>query len=233
MRFLKLCKYIIMNNYQFFALFPTPMMIANYLPDQRLVDFLANQETNPIFTQDQLPGDIMKSGTYSKNTKILSDPKCSDLKNFVIEHALKLSSECLGHKVEGLTDTMSWVSYKDYGQEHSAHNHPNSYISGVFYFEDVTTDTPLVFRRPRAASNSFEMSIPRDSEHNNEFSAENFRVVPKKGDIVLFPSHLMHYVPRNYNKGIRSSLAFNLMPTGSLGDDLFLTHFSYEDATIK
>lgn len=222
-----------MNDYQFFGIFPTPIMITSYLPDQRLVDFLQKQEINPLFQQDQLPGDIQKSGTYSKNIRILKDPKCVDLKNFIIESALKLSSECLGHSVEGLTDTLSWVSFKDAGQEHSAHNHPNSYISGVYYYNDVGADTPIMFKRPRATFSSYELAIPRNPEHNNEFSAENFRVLPKKGDILLFPSYLMHYVPRNFSKTTRTSLAFNLMPTGSLGEDLFLTHFNYEDAMIK
>lgn len=221
------------NEHQYFGLFPTPLMITNYLPDQRLVDFLKNQEEHPMFSEERYKYEAYTSGTYSKNIKILKDPKCVDLRRFIIESALKLSSECLGHSLTDLVDTLSWVSHKKPGESHKSHNHPNSYISGVYYFDDVPNNTPIVFERPSSSSNKYEMWFARDPEHNNEFSAENFKIGPKKGDVVLFPSYLMHFVPPNTNQTVRSSLSFNLMPVDSIGEDIVLTTFNYKDSISK
>jgi hypothetical protein len=147
--------------------------------------------------------------------------------NFLV---LNVGSDEWNFSVKELADVLSWVSFKTKGEEHKAHTHPNSFISGVYYYSDIAEDTPIVFKRSRTPANTQELLIAKDDSNINQFSSETFTLKPKKGDLILFPSYLMHLVPKNQHSTIRTSLSMNIMPVKETGNEEFLTHFRYDDA---
>jgi ectoine hydroxylase-related dioxygenase (phytanoyl-CoA dioxygenase family) len=109
------------------------------------------------------------------------------------------------------------------------HTHPNSLISGVFYFGEgspktsvvrfhkmsLNVNTPVI--RPKLVSDKRELKYAQ-SEFNIEF-------IP--GLLLLFPSYLHHSVPLNNTDKVRCSLAFNVVPTIGFGDERELTELKF------
>jgi uncharacterized protein (TIGR02466 family) len=215
------------NDYKLYSIFPTPILINQFAPSKELTLFFSNVKPHPMFKEEV---DSSYAGYYSEDLHILRNKECEELRSFILANAMSLATEVLGHNVKGLADVLSWVSFKTRGEEHKAHTHPNSFISGVYYYSDVAEDTPIVFKRARSSTNSQELLVAKDNININQFSSETFTLKPKKGDLILFPSYLMHYVPKNPHDTIRTSVAVNIMPTKEAGEEVFLTHFRYDDA---
>jgi uncharacterized protein (TIGR02466 family) len=102
--------------------------------------------------------------------------------------------------------TTSWFTVTKSGGSGNWHKHSHCWYSGVYYFQDFTSE--LVLRNP----------IERDIEmFNNEINSPLWMFEPKKGDLLLFPSYLYHMVNTNTSNTDRNSLAFNIMPDGEVG----------------
>jgi uncharacterized protein (TIGR02466 family) len=215
---------------QLIPLFPIPVCVINQPPTDELASFLLNSEVHPIFESNP----VMKgNGTYTKNRQILKTDECKDLRNFILSNAKDFVNDVMGYQVSGLVDVLSWVSYKKQDENHAPHNHPNSFISGVYYYTDVPIETPLIFGKKVGALMTYELLLHKDPKHANEFSSDHYVFRPKKGDILLFPSFVTHFVPPNPHPEVRTSLSFNLMPETGWGDNVQLTQFNYIDALDK
>jgi ectoine hydroxylase-related dioxygenase (phytanoyl-CoA dioxygenase family) len=132
---------------------------------------------------------------YLKSTdEIVSSIGNARTKNMFIlndESLLNIKSFCKSClkriTTENLYITESWLNFSRPGEWHHLHNHTNSFISGVFYVNVIK------------------------SLHNIVFSEINEIVNVSKGDLLLFPSKLLHYVPKNKANDLRISLSFNTL----------------------
>jgi hypothetical protein len=70
-------------------------------------------------------------------------------------------------------------------KEHQSHNHPNSLITGILYVN--------------ASANFHTIVFPEVEE----------TISVKRGDLLLFPSHLLYYEPKNLGNDLKMSLTFN------------------------
>ena len=112
--------------------------------------------------------------------------------------------------------TQSWLNYTEPGQSHHKHAHPNSVISGVLYINaDQNTDKIFFFRQ------IFEQIKPAIRE-TNVFNSESWNAPVKTGQVVLFPSHLLHMVETKEGDNTRVSLAFNTFLKGVIGEEIDL-----------
>ena len=112
--------------------------------------------------------------------------------------------------------TQSWLNVSRVGSlGHHEHTHPNSYISGVFYINVDETRDGITFINEFNSRKGIEVVA---SEYNT-FNASEWIYPVKEGELVIFPSHLIHYVkPIETGNFDRVSLAFNAFPFGNLGD---------------
>lgn len=192
------------------GLFPTPVFIVNC----KDVDL-----TSAIQVFDDCVLNERESNEYgarSVDTYILNRPECSMLKSWVETKVLDYARNVLGYDISNVAITQSWVSVKCQGQKHTAHVHPNSIISGVFYWNDIEKQ-PIVFSKPNVHELAQVIKLPMVDNVDNPFASNGFYYHPRKNDLVLFPSFLKHSVGV-VNKGCRKSLAFNIMPRGKFGD---------------
>ena len=86
-------------------------------------------------------------------------------------------------------------SYKDFNLPHS---HPSSTISGVYYLKVPSDGGNIVFNNPDT-----NMAWSIQDEHCNEYNEYNSKVNVidiEDNLLLLFPSHLSHYVLPNLNK---------------------------------
>ena len=105
-----------------------------------------------------------------------------------------------------------WVNVLDTGGHQAMHNHANCFISGVVYLTPTHPDAQTVFMKSPGGTD-FAFRNDHAATTPGPFSADKWvSPAPQPGDLVLFPSYLMHAVPPNPGER-RISMAFNAIPT--------------------
>ncbi|MEM7223044.1 MAG: tetratricopeptide repeat protein [Pseudomonadota bacterium] len=96
-----------------------------------------------------------------------------------------------------------WATVLESGGHQDPHNHPGGVLSGVYYVRLPATadevEGNLEFGRPSAGLGT-------------AFTPKLHRVVPKEGQLVLFPSHFWHHTIPFESAETRISIAFDLVP---------------------
>jgi uncharacterized protein (TIGR02466 family) len=92
------------------------------------------------------------------------------------------------------------------------HNHANSFASGVVYLTPTHPSAQTVFMKSPGGT-EFMFRNDHRGMKPGEFSADKWiSPPPEPGDLLLFPSYLMHAVPPNQGQR-RITLAFNAIPS--------------------
>lgn len=196
-------------------LFPIPVGI--YKLDRNLTDdelsFIKNQETRPNM-----------GNTTSVDNGLLRHKQMTKLRDFV-ETSLSdyfATVHNPKHKVN-LRVTQSWANYTEPGQFHHKHEHPNSFVSGVFYPQANRATDKIYFYR----SGFQQIKFP--PENWNTWNSESWWFEVGTGDLVLFPSSLTHMVETVEGNQTRISLSFNTFPVGNIGEEVSLTGLQIGD----
>ena len=208
-------------NYQVLELFPTPVF-TTILPSS----FSTNL---PFFYQQEMDDKVNTEdyGDRSKNSYILDEPECINLKDYILNLISKYSYEVLGYNYTEYKFGQSWISYKHPGQQHAMHSHPNSLISGVFYFGNIEESTPSIkFHQMFGGVNTSTIK-PHLKSGPRKYTHDYFSVTPTPGLLLLFPSYLHHSVPLNKSNITRCSLAFNSIPVIGFGEEKNLTELKF------
>jgi uncharacterized protein (TIGR02466 family) len=210
-------------NYEVLELFPTPVFTT-------MVPLEFDRIKPWLFKQEMLSEEINSSnyGERSKNSYILDEPESKELKDFILS-LVDQYGKMLGYDYESYRFGQSWVSYKHPGQHHTMHSHPNSLISGVFYYGEPTDNTPAVkFHKMEGGFNSSYLS-PKLVKDKRElkYAQKEFSIEFTPGLLLLFPSYLHHSVPLNKTEKTRCSLAFNVVPTVGFGEEASLTELKF------
>jgi|TARA_R100001463_G_scaffold34500_1_gene75777 uncharacterized protein (TIGR02466 family) len=143
-----------------------------------------------------------------KNIKKFLDQCCKDYLNKII---------CPKNNIE-LYITQSWLNYTEINQYHHKHQHPNSVISGVLYFDSDIKNDKIVFSHP-----IIYQQIKPDVNKYNIWNSDTWWFPVKTGNLFMFPSSTTHQVETKKGNNTRISLAFNTFYKGSVGSDTQLT----------
>ena len=104
-----------------------------------------------------------------------------------------------------------WVNVLDEGGRQAMHNHANSFISGVVYLTPTHPQSQTVFMKSPGGTD-YAFKNDHAGTQPGPYSADKWvSPAPAPGDMVLFPSYLMHAVPPNQGER-RISMAFNAIP---------------------
>ena len=154
----------------------------------------------------------------SENTFILNEPEFVDVKNFIElslqEYVLKVFST--NHQ---FVITQSWVTKNLRSNSQEIHTHPGSVVSGVFYIKCPQNSGDIEFNRGKSV---FEIQV--NEKCQNSWISDRYTYPSKTGNLLLFPSNLLHSVRSNESEEERYSLAFNSFPTLPVGHIDFLTY---------
>jgi hypothetical protein len=189
------------------GLFPTPFLRApGVLPGElvsgliqhfsALVDRTNNSSTNLSHTALLQPSDSpLLVEAAGRITPLLS------------EFGVLLFGERLGWSLKEM-----WVNLLDTGGRQAMHNHANSFISGVVYLTRTHAEARTVFMKSPDGTD-FTFKNDHADVSSGPYSADKW-ISPaiNPGDVVLFPSYLLHAVPTNPGER-RITLAFNAIPT--------------------
>ena len=185
-------------------LFPTPLWVVD-LPPADAVAFNAKLKAEieaiiaprpkvPSGSNWQTPQDLHTRPAFADFVKLVEMAAQGLARHLQVEQFPMMITGC-------------WANVNPPGSYHPTHNHPNNYLSGVYYVAVPATGSHLVFQDPRPS-----LIIPRSAKHSR-ITANAYVAQPKPGRMVLFPSWLRHHVPSNEGTTERISIAFNLMFT--------------------
>lgn len=211
------------NNYEVLDLFPIPVYTTGMPVElSGIIPFLDGQAPNS-------GSDVTNYGERSDNSYILNEPECIEVKKFVLEHVKEFAENIMLYDYDTWELSQSWVSRKQPGQHHTMHTHPNSLISGVFYYGEPSEQTPAIkFHKMQGGINQQVLQpAVKPDKRNSKFAWTEFAVDFAPGLLLLFPSYLFHSVPVNESKTIRSSVAFNVVPKNRLGSEETLTELDF------
>jgi uncharacterized protein (TIGR02466 family) len=134
------------------------------------------------------------------------DPAFADLGKLLISHAATFASECaFDLKRKPRLDSM-WVNLLKGAGHHTAHIHPQSFISGTFYVEVPDGSGAIRFEDPRLP---LMMAAPPRREDAPKDLKPFVSLEPHTGLLLLWESWLRHEVLPGTARKERLSISFN------------------------
>jgi len=106
--------------------------------------------------------------------------------------------------------TACWATVLARGAAHKMHQHPNNFLSGVYYIRTYPGANTINFHDPRNQTGIIRPPVL-------ELTAENTDQVVvdvNDGTLLIFPSYLQHSVDANRSDQERVSVSFNVMFSG-------------------
>jgi hypothetical protein len=191
---------------QVIPLFPTPFMrapgtlgppLVQALVEHFVAQAVHDNNTSPRLSHTEMlrPAD---SPLFVQAASLVT-PKLA-------EFGVLLFGERMGWSIKEM-----WVNVLDPGGHQAMHNHANSFISGVVYLTPTHASSQTVFMKSPGGVD-FAFKNDHAGTTPGEFNADKWvSPAPEPGDLVLFPSYLMHAVPPNLGER-RITLALNAIP---------------------
>ena len=196
-------------------LFPTPVAFFKFGRD------LTKDELDFIKDQEHYANE---GNATSKDRKILKNKELTELREFIEDSMLEYFKSIHAPKFDvSLYMTQSWANYTQKGQFHHKHSHTNSLVSGVFYPQANKKVDKIYFYKE-----GYErIKIP--AVEFNPYNSESWWFEVGSGDLILFPSHLMHMVQTKEDDNTRISIAFNTFVKGYIGSEENLTGLNLKE----
>jgi len=194
---------------QIISLFPTAVGMFHLGRD------LTESEKGALLDLEMKPN---MGNTTSADRFILRKEELKDLRAFIQTSIDTYFQEVVApSKDVNLYITQSWVNYSKPGQWHHAHEHPNSFLSGVFYVQTDNSKDRIYFEK----NHYDQISFPTDNF--NLYNSKTWWLEATQGRLVIFPSSLRHSVNVVQAEQTRVSLSFNTFAKGLIGSEENLT----------
>jgi hypothetical protein len=191
-----------------FGLFPTPFMRAPATLDAPLVDKLVRRFSAAGTTANKASGNL----THTEMLRPMDSELLIEAATLITPKIVDMGALMFGERLEWGIKEM-WVNLMETGGLQVTHNHANSFISGVVYLTSSHPNSQTVFLKP-AGGTEFVFKHEHANVAPTPFNADRWiSPAPSPGDVVLFPSYLMHAVPPNEGER-RITLSFNAIPGG-------------------
>jgi hypothetical protein len=189
------------------GLFPTPFMRVPAALERQLVDGLVAHLSTDADQANNSSANLVHTAMLRPSDSPLLVQAAESITPLLSEFGALLFGERLAWSLKEM-----WGNVLDTGGRQAMHNHANSFISGVAYLTRTHAEARTVFMK---APGGTEFSFKNDHAGvaTGPYNADRWiSMPPEPGDVVLFPSYLMHAVPANPGER-RITLAFNAIPS--------------------
>jgi uncharacterized protein (TIGR02466 family) len=158
-------------------------------------------------------------GMISQNSYVVDNPICKPLNDFFMKCFEEFATNVMRYRYDEIGFAQSWLTYKEPGQFHKSHTHPNTLLAGVFYYDVQPGDAAICFSKEVKSFNRsyLEPSLQEDYQ-SHPYSQEEIYFTPQQNNFIIFPSFLSHGVPPNRTNRVRKALGINALTKGTLGD---------------
>ena len=188
------------------GIFPTPIMRAPATLPKPLVDGLVAHFSTLALRDNNASANLSHTEMLSPSDSPLLIEAAALITPKLSEFGALLFGEKLGWSLKEM-----WVNVLDKGGHQAMHNHANSFISGVVYLTPTHESSRTVFMKSPGGTD-FAFKNDHNGVITSQFNAEKWiSPHPEPGDLILFPSYLMHAVPPNAGER-RLTLAMNAIP---------------------
>jgi uncharacterized protein (TIGR02466 family) len=205
-----------------YPLFSTPLFKTNLERCDDDVRSFTNTQNFKFLEQ-------VKNGYVSENVYVLEILELKQLKSEIQNNVNFFVYDVLGvNKSIEFNITNSWIMKHETGHWSQDHFHNNSLITGIYYFDVRENSGNITFLKNKMFINVFPSTFDMPFEMKNSFNEDGFTITPKNGDLLLFPSHLLHLVSQNLNENKRYCLAFNVFIKGTLGSDITFNRVDFK-----
>jgi len=189
------------------GLFPIPIMRVERLLGGDLVGRMAKDIMTSSRVANAKSDRLSHSEIMSPRSKEAFVEASALVEPKLVEFGALLFGENLSWSIKEI-----WVNLLETSGSQSIHNHANSFVSGVLYLTPSHPSANIVFHKSLGGAD-FAF---RNQNKNTRFGPYNGSkwAMPMigAGDLVLFPSYLLHEVPTNLGNR-RISVAFNAIPS--------------------
>jgi uncharacterized protein (TIGR02466 family) len=188
------------------GLFPTPFMrVPGALPPALVQGLVAHFSTQAV-RDNNASANLSHTAMLKPGDSPLLVEAARLITPRLSEFGALLFGEAMGWSLKEM-----WVNVLDTGGHQAMHNHANSFISGVVYLTPTHPSARTVFMKsPGGTEYSFKNDHP--GVVTGPYNAEKWiSPQPEPGDLVMFPSYLMHAVPPNEGER-RITMALNAIP---------------------
>ncbi len=188
------------------GLFPIPLLRAPGTLPRVLVNGLVEHFSKQAVQDNNSSGNL----SHTRMLKPDDSPLLIEATKLITPKLTDFGALLFGERM-GWSLKEMWVNVLDKGGRQAMHNHANSFASGVVYLTPTHPDSQTVFMKS-PGGNDFIFKNDHDQMTPGPFNADKWvSPAPEPGDLVLFPSYLMHAVPPNPGER-RITLSFNAIP---------------------
>ena len=192
---------------EIFGLFPTPVMRAKGVLGDDLVRGLVEHFSARADRDNSSSDNLSHTALLGPDDSPLLVQAAQLITPRLVEFGSLLMGEQLGWSLKEM-----WVNVLDTGGRQAMHNHANSFISGIVYLTPTHPGSQTVFMKSPGGVD-FSFKNDHAGVKQGPYNADKWQSpAPAPGDVVLFPSYLMHAVPPNQGER-RITMAFNAIPT--------------------
>jgi len=149
-----------------------------------------------------------KGGWHSKGNLFDQEASCFTMLSVMAETAIKQATRRISKTDPDTLDMklFAWMNINPLGAYNAPHTHPGAHWSGVYYVSQPAVEDDNAGR--------IEFLDPRSDLPNwRILKAPSFNLKkslkPQPGEMILFPSYLVHWVYPNVADDERISIAFN------------------------
>ena len=103
--------------------------------------------------------------------------------------------------------TACWATVLPRGAAHRIHQHPNNFLSGVYYLRTGAGADTINFHDPRSQTGIIRPPVTELTAANTDQVVLRVR----NGTLLVFPAWLQHSVDANAGESERISISFNVM----------------------
>ena len=191
-------------KHQIYNLFPSSVHsieLENFpLVKKRVVSYIYKEK-------EKFPESVVKSnigGWQSKYNYITSD----NILTQIISGGLSYLRSF--YKFPNMSIKSIWININKKNNFNRLHNHPECDLSGVLWINIPKGSGNLEFESPHSFTaysvvNSYSEKFKLDS-----YNYPGYKMYPKEGSMLVFPSYLEHMVKPNESDEDRISVSFNL-----------------------
>jgi hypothetical protein len=189
------------------GLFPTPLMRVPSALGSELVGGLIEHFSEVAGTANNASANLVHTAMLRPGDSPLLVEAATLITPLLAEFGAVMFGERMGWSLKEM-----WINVLDTGGRQAMHNHANSFISGVVYLTHTHPDARTVFMKAPGGTD-FSFKNDHTAVNTGPYNADRWiSMQPEPGDVVMFPSYLMHAVPPNPGAR-RITMAFNAIPT--------------------
>ena len=176
-----------------------------------LVNVVVQEDTSELISNtDFIPG--MRQGFQPEKINYRVLEKYPNTKNILLKY-IRSSVKMMGYSSEVDVST-SWCTKVTKGEVGHLHKHKNSWFSALYYYGDYDENCgKFILTNPLTDLTSFMSNV----SSVNEFNRHSTTWLPRKNQLIIFPSYIQHGISEHLSDLIRYSLAINIVPVGTYG----------------